>query len=312
MNLEKHSTWDIYEELTGSLEQFVKSIVPEIKLREEVSEDVVKAYGVIRSLLKHSYYEYEFVDVAVAKILQTFEMALKIRYKELTQSNWPKSKPLVALIDWFRDGFYFENNDKAYLDCIRSARNYYSHPKHHGFGGIALFHWFDSVTDLINDLYGDVEQRKHRLDKTEKLNDKIQEIVKDGAIVDLLDEKFITYNAKILLIKESKSGTDYLFYFKVLYDLDNNGKLIDGQKTPLRILDLKNHIVEFDIDKCLFEPFLVRKINDVRDKEKYDDWITRLKKDKHYSFYDSSLSQEIEKFYKKKRRESLHSKNFAD
>lgn len=312
MALEKHNTWDIYPELTGSLDEFVKNLVPEIKLRKEVSEEVIKAYRVIRSLLKHSYFEYEFVDVAAVKLLQTFEMALKIRYKELTNTDWSKRKSLADLIEWFRDRFYFENNDKDYLDRVRTARNYYAHPERHGFGGVAIFHWFDTVTDLINDLYGNVEQRNRRLEQTQRLNDQIQELVKDGAKVDLGVEKFITYSAIIPIIKEGESGTDYFFCFKVLYDLDDNGRLKSGQKIPLRIVDLKGHSVEFDNDTCLLGPFSMQKIKDAKDKEKYNDWVIKFKKDEHYSAYDISLNYEVQKLYKKKRRETLHSEYFAD
>ena len=56
--------------------------LPEFYFKKEVPEDVVKCFGVIKSLLAHSYFEYEFIDVAYSKALQTFEMAMSLRYRD--------------------------------------------------------------------------------------------------------------------------------------------------------------------------------------------------------------------------------------
>ena len=44
MKLERHGVWGIFDDRASSLDEFTKNFLPEMKLRREVSEDVVKAY----------------------------------------------------------------------------------------------------------------------------------------------------------------------------------------------------------------------------------------------------------------------------
>lgn len=89
-------------------------------------------------------------------------MALKLRFRELNNSEWNKKWSLEQLIEWFRKRDYFETEDKRFFDHVRNTRNYLSHPERHSFAGMASFHWISTAVDLINDLYEDVEMRKQR------------------------------------------------------------------------------------------------------------------------------------------------------
>ena len=221
MELKRHSVWGIYDYKASSLDKFIENFVPAMKLRKEVSEDVIKAYKIIKSLIIHSYYEYEFVDLAVSKLLQTFEMALKIRYSELNDEEWPSKKPLAQLMEWFRTREYFEVNHKSLMDHVRNARNAFSHPQNHSFGGIALFHWFDTITDLINDIHEDVEGRKKRFGEVERLNEGIKKIINEGAKLNLVYESHLIYEAGVLFIEEIEGVSNYLFYYKRAFVVDS-------------------------------------------------------------------------------------------
>ncbi len=312
MKLERHSVWSIYDDRADNLEKFIENFVPDMKLRMDVAEDVIKAYKVIRGLLIHSYYEYEFVDVAVSKLLHTFEMALKIRHKDLTNEEWPEKRPLAHLIELFRNGGYFEINHKDFFDYVRNARNAFSHPRNHSFGGIALFHWFDTITDLINDLYEDVGKRRNRLEQIRKLNENIREVVNKGAIINLITKKHLIYEAGILFLEETCEGTNYLFYFKRLFELNDKAELKQGQKQPFQIMELKNFSFEFVNDGCKIGLFSISKITEQKEKEKerLNDWIAEFQRNSHYAAYDSFLGFEIQKYYEKKRREVIHSEHF--
>jgi hypothetical protein len=310
MKLESHSVWEIYDDRASTLEQFVKNFVPSMKLRKEVGEDVVKAYKLIKSLITHSYYEYEFVDVAVSKLLQTFEMALKIRYEQLNNEEWPSKKPLAKLIEWFRIREYFEVNHKAFMDHVRNARNAFSHPQNHSFGGIALFHWFDTITDLINDIHEDVERRKKRLIEVKRLNERIHAIINEGAKINLLYESHLVYEARVLFVEEIDDVSNYLFYYKRLYELDNNADLLPDQKPPYQLIELKNFDFTFSEDACKIGLFTISKISDDKERNRLNKWIEGCKGNTHYSAYNAMLGFEIQKHIEKKRRESIHSKHF--
>lgn len=310
--MERHSVWGIYGDRTSTLEKFIQNFVPQMKLRREVSENVVKSYRIIKSLVIHSYFEYEFIDVAVSKLLQTFEMALKIRYKELNGEEWPSKKPLVHLIEWFRTKEYFEVNHKTFMDHVRKARNAFSHPQSHSFGGMVLFHWFDTITDLINDIYEDVERRKKRLGEIKRINEGINAIINEGAKLNLVHESHLVYEAGVLFVEEIEDVTSYLFYYKRLFDLDENADLLPNQKPTFQLIELKNFEFKFSENACKIGLFSISEISESDDQVRFAKWFEKFKSNTHYSTYNAMLGFEIKKHVEKKRRESIHSKYFSD
>jgi hypothetical protein len=312
MKLERHSVWDLYDDRTSSLEKFIENFVPAMKLRKEVSEDVIKTYKIIKSLIIHSYYEYEFIDVAFTKMLQTFEMALKIRYRELNEKEWSKNKRLADLIEWFRTKEYFEVNQKEYMDHIRNARNAFSHPQSHSFGGIALFHWFDTITDLINDIHEDVENRKKRFAEIKLLNESIKDLIKNGSKINLKGESHLIYDAGVLFVEEIDGVKSCIFYYKRLYELDENANFLPNQKPPYQLIELKNFDFTFSEKFCRFGLFSISIISESEEREIFTQWMERFKTNAHYSAYDAILGIQIQNCFEKRRRESIHSKYFND
>jgi hypothetical protein len=177
--LQRDGRWEVfYEDI--SLPEFVRKL-PSVRFYDEVNQDVKEAFKIIHKLMVHSYYEYLFIDVAVTKALQTFEMALKLRYKELNNKEWNKKSPLEQLIEWFRKRDFFERDDKNYFDHVRGTRNYLSHPERHHFGGSFWFHWISTTIDLINDLYDEVDLRRQRRAITSDIGEKLDTFIINGA-----------------------------------------------------------------------------------------------------------------------------------
>src|SRR6202012_3803848 len=84
-------------------------------LNHLVSDEIKKIYNVIQQILIHSYFEYEFVDVAATQAKLKLETALKIRYNELVKEAWPRNKSFKELLNWFRLNGYFEWNSPELL-----------------------------------------------------------------------------------------------------------------------------------------------------------------------------------------------------
>lgn len=193
-----------------SLEVFVKEKIPQIQFYKEVNSDVQEAFQVIHSLLVHSYFEYLFVDVAVNRALQVFEMALKLRYKELNDGkNWNKRKTLKSLIAWFSERKYFENDDQDFLDRIRHTRNYLVHPESHTFAGSVGFPWIGSIVDLINDLYEDRTLRVQRKNIEEQIVKDLRNIVSEGARLILPEVEILIYEVPVVLANNRTIPHEY-------------------------------------------------------------------------------------------------------
>jgi len=312
MQIKRHGVWRVYDDSADTLEAFSKNFIPNMNLRNEVSEDISKAYHVIRQLLIHSYFEYEFVDVAVTKLLQTFEMALKIRYEEINVKSWGKG-PLEQLIEWFRKGYYFENVDKNFLKHVRNVRNDLSHPQKHSFGGIGLFHWFDTITDLINDLYGDLDLRKQRISELELINKHLKKGVKNGAILDLVKDRYIIYDAGALFIDNTSETKKLYGYYKTIFKLKNELKENEQRIMSAVVFELENYDYRTESSVLLESgPLRITQIEKTENRDRFDSWIESFKNSREDQDFETSLALQIQKDISKKRREILHSKHFSE
>jgi hypothetical protein len=184
-----------------------------------VNQDVKDAFQVVHKLMIHSYFEYLFIDVAVTKALHVFEMALKLRYKEVNNSEWNKKKTLEQLIEWFRGQDFFETEDKRFFDHVRNTRNYLSHPERHGYAGMASFHWISTAVDIINDLYENVELRKQRRLLTDKFLSELRGFLVVGAKLTFMDKQILVYTHGHVLINNKVSPTKAHFCLFLMPDI---------------------------------------------------------------------------------------------
>ena len=103
----------------GSHREFAEGFRLRLYIKPQVHEDIRAIFRVIEKLLIHSYFEYEFVDVAALKAKIALETGLKLRYFELQGSLWPRADNYSKLLEWFRKHGYFETSDSHFLDYIR-------------------------------------------------------------------------------------------------------------------------------------------------------------------------------------------------
>jgi len=214
----------------NTLDDF-KQKLPEIKFINSVSDDVVKYFDIVRKLLIHSFFEYEFIDVAFTKALTGFEMALKIRYQELTGEK--ARIRLHGLIKWGIKANLFEFDDS--IDSIRELRNYSVHPENYHFGGLALFNSFSIIADTINGLYLDPVFRKQRKDETVEVNTILDDFTKEGAILEIFDKRLIIFNTKMLFLDNISKPNKYYFQFWPIFDVPVDDKSDFELPKPLRI-----------------------------------------------------------------------------
>lgn len=52
-----------------------------------VPEDIVKDYEIVEYIMAYTYYYYPMFEEALRKLLTMYEMALKLKYKEVTNDQ---------------------------------------------------------------------------------------------------------------------------------------------------------------------------------------------------------------------------------
>ncbi len=305
---------------TDDFESFNKNIVPEFYFKDEVPDDVKKSFKVVENLLIHSYYEYEFCDVAASKAWQIFEMALKIRYFELTEENWVKKtkkgekrRNLKNLIDWFQDQNYFEVTNNEYLNHIRNFRNYQTHPNFHSTAGPFMLKWIEQPIDLINDLYENTSLREKRKNKLHWISDELNRIFKNGAVIEYMGKSYILYDCSVIFIDNKNTPDLYyvafvpIFNFKNIYNKKYDPKRID-------IIYLISNEIIFEKDRCKVKQinsnniYSIKKISDSHELKDFNAWKNILKSDLNSFAHSSKLMSEIDQQFSVIRRE-FHKKD---
>lgn len=122
-------------------EDYAKKYVITGNFHSGVHEDVIKSFKTVEYLMAHAYYHWQMYDQVLVKLLSIFEMAVKLRSKELnnplqfrTRNGRTQDKKLVKLIDELENFGYpvYLTRD---LHWLRKLRNIESHPNEHSFAG---------------------------------------------------------------------------------------------------------------------------------------------------------------------------------
>lgn len=143
----------------NSMDEYIQKFVCEIKFNSSVPEDIKQIGIVVEHLLVYSYYKYEMYDEAVRKMLNLFE--LSVRLKSLALGNKieiidknGKSRPvhLGQLVLGLKDDIRLENSVERYNDFVY-LRNHYSHPMFNSFSGSIHFETIKEIMKCINFMF---------------------------------------------------------------------------------------------------------------------------------------------------------------
>ncbi len=180
MELEKHPIWEVFP-AARTFEDFQKNVLEIVYYKEEIPNDVKELSVISEKLLLHSYYEYEFIDVALTQAVFTFEKALRIRWEEIHKE--PAKANLMGLIDWFYENNYFETRNNGLPHQLRRIRNGKVHDKTKSLGGAVFIRKVYETFDLINDIYEPRHLRALRTRETLNLTDQLIKFTQEGTIV---------------------------------------------------------------------------------------------------------------------------------
>ncbi|MBW4891133.1 hypothetical protein KXQ82_15515 [Mucilaginibacter sp. HMF5004] len=201
-----------------SFEEFCSEI-PVFYFKKEVPEDVIQNFEVVEKLLAFSYYEYKFIDEAYSKAVHTLEMAMAIRYNEL---SLPRNGKLVFdhLIKSLVAENCFDTNMETLIQ-VKQTRNHFAHPDRHSFGGVVYWNRIEFISRLVNELYENVSLRIERRKLSHEFIADLHKrnlnkfiIMKKGA-----NAPVILFDLSLLWINNKLPSYTYQLQYTPLFDL---------------------------------------------------------------------------------------------
>ena len=309
MELEVDERWNILWKEESTLEQFVEELVPKFFLWKDISKPVYDSMVRIRKLLIHSYYEYDFIDVAVHEALLTLEMALKHRYTELTAKKWKGN--LKELLAWFAKMKYLETDHKEFLNAIRKQRNDVAHPETYKISGNLGINRIIPIIGMINDVHADVPERAQRKAATKALHGKVQAMVKNGALLEIAEYRYIIYQAGVMFVNQTKDVSELLAFALEIFPLSHEREPDTNPASPVKIL--KTNTWHWDeTSQSLQSPdFVIRPFIKPVNRERFEDW-----RSKHTNESDFLLEivwkSNLNELWREYRHKWLYARNLID
>jgi hypothetical protein len=272
MGIEKDHIWEVF---TGAetFEAFQKNLLTEVYLNPQVPDDVRDLILIAQKLLKHSYFEYEFIDVALTHAIFAFEKALKIRWTEIHGES--TKKMLAELIDWFYDNNYFEASNKEVLHNLRQIRNNKAHDERKSLGGVAYMQKVYITIDFINDLYENPSLRIQRKKETELLTEQFNSLFKKAAILTFNNQRLIVFSSYPVFIDNKSARNILSLSVCPIFDLSayKNGMHFIPEHIQFSLSDWKwgdDRFTATDIKSG--KPVIISTIDDDTNKIKFEAW----------------------------------------
>jgi len=270
--------WDIIYGIK-SHEEFMDKFNLKFHLKPEAAPDIHGIFRVVQKLLEHSYFEYEFGDVAALKAKLWLETALKIRYQELSGKFWPqKGKNYKELLMWFMDGGYLEYNSKDLVDYVRDVRNLSAHERMHSFSGALGAQHVRIAVDLVNDVYEDKEKRTERIRETAMINSNIEKLLGKGCMLELASgESFMTYLMVVVFYDNKRVPQRIHLSYKPIFPIPDQYNVSDSIAI-YECFPLTCHFIELDEEQVIGrtadgeEVFKLSLIVDPTTRKAWNDW----------------------------------------
>lgn len=298
MELTNHWFWN---SVTGaeSYAKFQENIVPKFDLKKVLNPEIIKSFDIARRLFNHSYFDYDFLDPAMTKVLSSFELAIRTRYKEVTGKS-SKGITLQNLLYYFNDNGYFEVNRKGLVDALRSFRNKQAHPETSFGGGFGIMNVANHCVDLVNDTYENRELRKERNSIKAVVNRKLRKLISKGGMVNMGEKNFIIYETKLYFVDNLQKPHRLYGYFKLIFRLKKEIDEKDGPSDSLFFFEAEDYHINREKNtivfitenggKICFTP-IAKKSN----QKRFHIWKKQFKQENEDIFRDMHMSREIDK-----------------
>ncbi len=276
-SLERDDRWDgLGIDSPGDME----SIIGRIKFVPQVSEDVVKRFERVKSVLRFSYFDYDLSDVALDYSLLTLELGIKKRFQEIEGD--PEERGLSQLIHWGSRRNLFEP-DANRLESLTQLRDVTAHPGRYSLMGYLAYDPIIYIVSLINDMYEDAGLRRERRRIVRNVNRSLHGIVEHGAVMKSADASIGIFLARLLQVENRVHPEIYHFAFWPVFNIPadkaapiNEGKPIVITTTDFKLQDGGARLV---VEGVSHAPITVEKFRDASDIGWFDAWLATFEQD---------------------------------
>ena len=192
--------------------------MPELYLKPEVPDIVREHIRIAQRVLEHSYFVYEFIDIALTQVIIGLEKSLRLKYREVEKKD-DEELTFFQLSKWATSNNFFELADQSILDIYRKVRNGKVHSPKNSLGGTLYLQRILEPIGFINDLYEDIPLRVARKEVWTSLMKDVVDVFKEGATLTFDGNNlFFVRNICVTFVNNKHSSPKYYFSMVILTD----------------------------------------------------------------------------------------------
>jgi len=230
-------TWEVFG--IKSREDYLdKNVIPG-NFHSNVPKDIIKSFKTVTQLTTQAYYYYPLYDEALNKALRIFELAIKLKAKELDL----KKESLNNLINKLCKIQNLEHL-KDTLHRARGIRNVHMHPENHnsgwymarGKGNIQMF------SNFINELFLQESELNILREERENMEKFREEISSNPICIQVNNSEF--YGEEINAIRVFPAAGEIKIAISVLPYYENIARLIENMHTEPYAMCFTKYTVE--------------------------------------------------------------------
>ncbi|WP_299152259.1 hypothetical protein [uncultured Christiangramia sp.] len=230
-------TWKVFG--IKSREYYLEKNVIPGNFHSNVPEDIIKSFKTVTQLTAQAYYYYPLYDEALNKALRIFELAIKLKAKQLGLKKESLNN-LINKLCKIQNLAHLQNT----LHRARGIRNTHMHPENHssgwfmarGKGNIQMF------SNFINELFLQESELNILREERENLEKFREEISSNPICIQVNNSEF--YGEEINALRVFPTAGEIKMAISVLPYYENIARLIENMHTEPYAIYLTKYTIE--------------------------------------------------------------------
>lgn len=303
--------WGIFN--VNSHQEYIHKFVVKGRFHSNVHEDVVKSYSVVEHIMALSYYHYPMYDVALQKLLGIYEMAVKLRCKQVgvnlskgdtNETSKTKRKNLHTLIEELIKSNLTPEFTGVLLN-LKELRNVLAHPEDDSLMGSLCLSAIIPLVNILNQIYLPQSHHVENFEEFKKAKEKFNFLQNKPFVLEHKQKRILVYNPK--LMDTFKVGNDWIRAVSFQPVLLNTKKMLSDHTIPNGIIRFFKEVQIIHsgiraVDMELTEEILIEKTFNAENLDKLETHLSELNEldirdhIAHLHSMEDGIDREIQKF----------------
>lgn len=214
-------------------EELIGRVVERFQFREAVPKDVTDRFATASEMLRWSGRRPKRIRAAFEFVVNTLELALRMRYRQLQDDGESLHSPRPGepdkakrLVDWHAKRGHFEAPRQMMLILV-ALRNHAMHLNMHSYSRLRELEYIGLLAEEIDHLYEEPARRRERAERWKRLDSRLDGVTDGGATLEVGRARTVIYTAAAVAYENRVSPPRYwLLFYPIERRIDEETRMV--------------------------------------------------------------------------------------